>query len=278
MNHGGVPYHYGRWIYSSRYGWLWVPPRRGFVYWGPGYVGWVYTPDYVCWVPLAPYETYYGYGYYGPYSVNILQVKNINVTNIVFVNAKVLNGYTVIEKKHFVSGKHIYTKISENPFISRKATFGRPEIELEKLKKQPIGLEIVTHEKIPPKNIRNKDVKTLRERKPLIIKESPKPIKPDVPPTKEKIIKKKVDNLDVPITEKDLKPSRKIQERESKKGLEKEKAVKPAKQQKEEKGKIKKEKKLRKKEQLQKREIEKEKVIDEKRGEEKKEQYRIKIQ
>jgi hypothetical protein len=56
---GWAPFHYGRWAFITSFGWCWVPPVRGAVYWGPGYVGWVYTPTYVAWVPLAPRETYY---------------------------------------------------------------------------------------------------------------------------------------------------------------------------------------------------------------------------
>ena len=53
---GWAPYHYGRWSYVASIGWFWVPPARGAAYWGPGYVGWVSTPTYVAWVPLAPGE------------------------------------------------------------------------------------------------------------------------------------------------------------------------------------------------------------------------------
>ena len=37
----------------------------------------------LAWVPLAARETYYGRGYYGPHSVNIINVNigRINVTN-----------------------------------------------------------------------------------------------------------------------------------------------------------------------------------------------------
>ena len=54
---GWVPYHYGRWVHHTA-GWCWVPPRRGSVQWGPGYVGWVRTPTHIGWVPLAPHEAY----------------------------------------------------------------------------------------------------------------------------------------------------------------------------------------------------------------------------
>lgn len=71
---GWAPYHYGRWAHVAGIGWAWVPPPHHAVYWGPGYVDWWYTPTYVAWVPLAPGEIYYGYGYYGPLSVNIISI------------------------------------------------------------------------------------------------------------------------------------------------------------------------------------------------------------
>ena len=55
---GWAPYHYGRWAVVASIGWCWVPPVRGAVCWGPGYVGWVTTPTHVSWVPLAPREVY----------------------------------------------------------------------------------------------------------------------------------------------------------------------------------------------------------------------------
>ena len=81
---GWAPYHYGRWAFAANVGWLWVPPARGDVYWAPGYVGWVRTGDHVAWVPLAPRETYYGYGNHGRYSTNItnVNVNQVRVTNV----------------------------------------------------------------------------------------------------------------------------------------------------------------------------------------------------
>ena len=42
-NWGWAPYHYGRWAVVNGFGWCWVPPVRGDIYWGPGYVGWYRT-------------------------------------------------------------------------------------------------------------------------------------------------------------------------------------------------------------------------------------------
>lgn len=68
---GWAPYHYGRWTHEDNLGWCWVPPSRGDVSWGPGYVGWISTDEHVAWIPLAPRELYYGRGSYGPFSVDV---------------------------------------------------------------------------------------------------------------------------------------------------------------------------------------------------------------
>jgi len=112
-----APCHYGRWVYVSSYGWSWVPPARGAVYWGPGFVGWTVTPTYVAWVPLAPGEIYYGYGHFGPWSENIAVV-NVStvVVNRTFVNARVRNSVVVVERESFGTGRRIPVKVRDNPF------------------------------------------------------------------------------------------------------------------------------------------------------------------
>src|SRR5438105_1433377 len=47
---GDIVYHYGRWVYDANEAWLWVP---GYV-WGPGWVAWRDTGEYVGWLPLPP--------------------------------------------------------------------------------------------------------------------------------------------------------------------------------------------------------------------------------
>ena len=123
---GWAPCHYGRWVFIGGRGWRWVPPAVGAVYWGPGYVGWVVTPSYVAWVPLAPGEVYYGYGYYGPGSVNITNV-NVNTVfvNRTFVNARVSNSVTVVQREGFGTGRREQVKIKENPFLEARQQQGQ---------------------------------------------------------------------------------------------------------------------------------------------------------
>ena len=47
---GWATYHYGRWGFSNRVGWFWVPGRR----WGPAWVSWRSSDDYLAWAPLPP--------------------------------------------------------------------------------------------------------------------------------------------------------------------------------------------------------------------------------
>ena len=129
---GWAPCHYGRWVFVTTRGWCWVPPVAGAAYWGPGYVGWIVTPTYVAWVPLAPGEVYYGYGYYGPGSVNITNI-NINtvIVNRRYGNARWRNSVTVVRRDSFGTGRHVPERLSENPFEGRQERDrGRQDIHI----------------------------------------------------------------------------------------------------------------------------------------------------
>ncbi len=130
-----APFHYGRWSWSARIGWCWVPPLTPVAYWSPGYVGWVWGADSVCWVPLAPREVYYGYGYYGPNSVNIRTTRVVNVTNV-YINSRVNNGIVIVHRDNFMRGDTRRISIrnkDENPFTGRDRgkfkIIGRPPVE-----------------------------------------------------------------------------------------------------------------------------------------------------
>ena len=47
-------YHYGRWADISEFGWVWVPGTE----WGPAWVSWRRSRDYVGWAPLPPEATF----------------------------------------------------------------------------------------------------------------------------------------------------------------------------------------------------------------------------
>jgi hypothetical protein len=47
---GWATYHYGRWVYTVEYGWVWAPGDE----WGPAWVEWRYGGGYVGWAPMPP--------------------------------------------------------------------------------------------------------------------------------------------------------------------------------------------------------------------------------
>ncbi len=169
---GWVPYHYGRWAFRVGIGWFWVPPAVNAVFWSPGFVAWIYTPTYVSWVPLAPGEIYYGYGYYGPHSVNLrkVNIRNINITNI-YINSKVHNSVTVVHRDTFLTGKPVVLKnVPPNPFIAgERVSPGRPDIKPVRETIFPNPLKIVNEKSFPKKHIIEKIERyNIKERKPAI--------------------------------------------------------------------------------------------------------------
>jgi len=178
---GWVPYHYGRWSHIVSIGWVWVPPVRGAVYWGPGFVGWVYTPTFVAWVPLAPRELYYGYGYYGPGSVNIfnIDIHNTVIPNV-YKNAFLSNAVTTIHRDTFLRGKPVDVKIKENPFLRERLSIGRPAIKPERTTFMPLIKEI-PRIKQPPQPVMNIQVRNLKRERPLVKERTSSVLRPESP-------------------------------------------------------------------------------------------------
>ena len=184
---GWVPYHYGRWGFFPSIGWFWVPPPPGDVYWGPGYVGWVRSDDYVAWVPLAPGEIYYGRGYYGPRSVNItnVNINEIHVTNI-YKNVTVINGPIIVEKRSFVQGAptHVHIdqqNIYDKVFTTKNIRFGGPDIKPAKEQLFAGGREIPM-EKLPPKSVREQYLTDLKNSRRLMKEQNRSVFNPDAEP------------------------------------------------------------------------------------------------
>ncbi len=185
---GWTPYHYGRWAFVARVGWCWVPPERGNVYWGPGYVGWVRTPQYVAWVPLAPRETYYGYGNYGRYSVNItnVNVTNVRVTNV-YRNVNVTNSITIVNQTTFVTGRP--GTVSRNTVAAARDDFarrrnvvvGRPAIKPVETSYAPV-VRGIPEAKRPPAAVRKIDLQGLRQARPLVRESNRSAIRPEAKP------------------------------------------------------------------------------------------------
>ena len=217
---GWVPYHYGRWAFVGAIGWCWVPPARGAVYWGPGFVGWVQTPTYVSWVPLAPGEIYYGHGHYGPHSVNIANVNiaRIQAQRIVYRNVHARNAVTVIHHDTFVTGRKVEVRVRENPFLKERVRIGRPDIRPERATIMPVLREI-PQAKRPPETIRQIQVKEIRERRPLAREREISVLRPGLPPRELPVRSMEKRSMERPIGFEKPKPLEK--------GVEKPKEFKP---------------------------------------------------
>ena len=170
---GWAPYHYGRWTFVARIGWCWVPPPRGEVFWGPGYVGWVRTAEHVAWVPLAPREIYYGHGNYGRYSVNVtnVNVNSIRVTNV-YRNVNVVNSVTVVNQATFVTGRpapvdrNAAANVREDFARRRNIVVGRPPIRPVAESHVPV-IRDIPDAKRPPAAVRKIDPRQLRQARQL---------------------------------------------------------------------------------------------------------------
>ena len=170
---GWAPYHYGRWSFGVNIGWFWVPPVAGAVYWGPGYVGWVRTADYVAWVPLAPREIYYGRGNYGPNSVNItkININQVNITNV-YKNVYVNNGATVVNRNTFATASPRIVSLNQNIiqqkiFTKNNMSVGTPAIKPTRASYFASDRSIPPV-KLPPQHVRNLQVKELKKSRPLM--------------------------------------------------------------------------------------------------------------
>ena len=163
---GWVPYHYGRWTVVSGLGWCWVPPVRGDVYWGPGYVGWYRTGSQVGWTPLAPGEPFYGRGNYGPRNINITNVTTINKTTIIYKNRSQRGGLTVLPQNDFLRGRSAVQQSSRNSSLSVSVSLGSPRIQPLRETRMPIVRQ--TPPRVAPPRIEHRDSRELRERFPRV--------------------------------------------------------------------------------------------------------------
>ena len=162
---GWVPYHYGRWTVVSGLGWCWVPPVRGDVYWGPGYVGWYRTGSQIGWTPLAPGEPFYSHRNYGRNSINITNI-TINSNTVVYRNRSYRGGVTVLPQNDFLSGRSAVQQSSRNSSPSVSVSVGSPRIQPLRETRMPIVRQ--TPPRVAPPRIEHRDSRELRERFPRV--------------------------------------------------------------------------------------------------------------
>jgi hypothetical protein len=176
---GWLPYHYGRWAVVSGFGWCWVPPVRGDVYWGPGYVGWYRTGTYVGWTPLAPGETFYGHRPYGRHSVNVTNTP-VATTSIRYRNRDARGGFSILLQNDFLKGRAVFQKPSNSAALSVSVSLGSPRIQPVRETRMPIVKH--TPPRVIPPAIQHQSNRDLRTRFPRVAPEPEKQRRPQYQP------------------------------------------------------------------------------------------------
>ncbi|MEI6827281.1 MAG: DUF6600 domain-containing protein [Desulfuromonadales bacterium] len=163
---GWAPYHYGRWAIVANFGWCWVPPVRGDIYWGPGYVGWYRTENHVGWTPLAPGEYFYGRRYYGRHSVNIADT-HVNTVSVEYKNRTAHGGFSILLQNDFLRGRTVFQAPSTAPSVSVAVSLGSPRIKPIRETRIPV-IKQTPPRVAPPAITIHHDNRELRERFPRI--------------------------------------------------------------------------------------------------------------
>jgi hypothetical protein len=138
-------------------------------------------------VPLAPRETYYGYGNFGRYSVNVrnVNINQVNVTNV-YRNVTVVNSITVVNQTTFVTGRpapvhrEVVVNIREDFSHRRGILVGRPQVKPVASSYVPV-VRSIPETKRPPATVRKMDVRELRQNRPLIKEPDRSAIRPNAP-------------------------------------------------------------------------------------------------
>ena len=186
---GWVPYHYGRWTVIAGFGWCWVPPRRGDVYWGPGYVGWYTTDSHIGWTPLAPGETYYGRRHLGRDSAIAASV-TVRPATVTYRNRHTAGGLTVVARDDFRKGRISTHQPPRNTGASLTVSIGTPAVRPLPEARFPAVKQ--TPPRTAPPQIERHDRRELRDRYPRITPQpaprhrQPEPVesRPTPPPQK----------------------------------------------------------------------------------------------
>jgi hypothetical protein len=109
-------YHYGNWIYTPQYGWVWIPGND----WHAGRVSWSYGGGYIGWRPQFPSGYNYGYG------------NDYNFWVVIDSNRFGYNSY----RPYRLSRDRVRDLFARRVFRERRTTFRRAD--LERIVRRPI--------------------------------------------------------------------------------------------------------------------------------------------
>ncbi|MCE1228550.1 MAG: FecR domain-containing protein [Firmicutes bacterium] len=105
---GYVTHHYGRWGWTARFGWYWIPG----VYYSPAWVAWNSYDSYFGWAPLGYWNSpvTWGYGAWGgSYCWNVVHVNHIHYGGL---------------NRHIYSDAHVITTFNRGTGASTWSSSG----------------------------------------------------------------------------------------------------------------------------------------------------------
>jgi DNA segregation ATPase FtsK/SpoIIIE-like protein len=120
---GWVTHHHGGWIHHNNH-WYWRPPVAGrwrYVPWYPARVAWVHSGRHIGWVPISPYEVYYGRRYWGPRTV----IYNDHIRNVDIRRYVNINRVVVVEKDRLYGVHRRYETTRDVTVIKNVVNNGR---------------------------------------------------------------------------------------------------------------------------------------------------------
>jgi DNA segregation ATPase FtsK/SpoIIIE-like protein len=138
---GWVTHHHGGWIFLNNH-WYWRPPVAGrwrYVPWYPARVAWVHSGRHIGWVPISPYEVYYGRRYWGPRSV----IYNEHMRNVDFRRYVNINRVVVVDKERLYGVHRRYETIRDVTVVKNIVNNGRaaPVVTREVVKGADLKME-----------------------------------------------------------------------------------------------------------------------------------------
>ncbi len=120
---GGIVYHYGRWVRVEDAGWCWVPEYE----WGPAWVSWRHSDDYVGWAPLPPEARWHstiGFGTWvdrdydiGPSSYSFCRVRDFGAPVLRHVIVDRYENVTLIRRTVNITNITYNTRYGAGPIV-----------------------------------------------------------------------------------------------------------------------------------------------------------------
>lgn len=116
--YGWATFHYGRWGYNSNHRWSWSPDNV----WGPAWVDWRNSDDYIGWAPLpfgSRFEAGIGFNYRGHnegfnFHAGIEEREFAFVSSNAFLNVNLRSSFVPENRRHNVYNE---TKIINNTYV-----------------------------------------------------------------------------------------------------------------------------------------------------------------